>query len=83
MGILNKVLVRIRQGAERSSSIIQALKSVHDAGGRVTPARSSRNDAQIGGRLDWGTKFTRDGQQYQNVNFQLNKEAQDSSIKGL
>lgn len=37
----------------------------------------------MGGRIDWGSIFTRDGKQYQNVNLQLNKNAENSSIKKL
>ncbi|KAK5113995.1 hypothetical protein LTR62_003118 [Meristemomyces frigidus] len=83
MGVLEKTLNAIKQRAQASKSILQALKTGHDEGKRAAPARSSRNDAQIGGRLDWGSRFTRNGQEYQNVNFQLNKEAKDSSIKQL
>ncbi|OQN95201.1 hypothetical protein B0A48_18624 [Cryoendolithus antarcticus] len=53
MGVLEKTLSAIRQRAQASKSILQALKTGHNEGSRAAPARSTRNDAQIGGRLDW------------------------------
>jgi hypothetical protein len=46
-----------------------------------SPTRSRTNDTKIGGRLDFGPKITKDGQEHQKLYYQLNKDAENSSIK--
>jgi hypothetical protein len=54
-----------------------------DLGTRAAPARSGNNDKKIGGRLDFGPKIIKNGQEYRKIFFQLNKDADDSTIKKL
>lgn len=53
------------------------------AGFRAAPTRSGNNDQKIGSRLDYGEKFLKDGKTYQRLNWQLNKDAENSTLKKL
>ena len=83
MGVLSDTLKSLRIHANKSSSIEDKMKTAGQPGSRLTPARSNRNDTKLGGRLDFGSTFTKDGKQYQNVNFQLNKNAESESIQAM
>jgi hypothetical protein len=51
-------------------------KKIHGGGNpgtRAWPTRNKRNDANPGLRLDWGEKYSRNGVDQQNLNFQLDK----------
>jgi hypothetical protein len=48
---------------------------------RAPPTRSRNNDTKIGGRLDFGPKIIKDGQEHQKLYYQLNKDAETSSTK--
>ncbi|KAK0707061.1 hypothetical protein B0T26DRAFT_729017 [Lasiosphaeria miniovina] len=50
------------------------------SGVRAVPARTTTNDETIGCRLDFGPKLAGDKRQY---NFQLNKNARNTSVKKL
>jgi len=83
MGALSDALKNVQKHAFQTETILDKIRNVGQPGSRLTPARSSRNDARVGARLDFGSNFTKDGKQYQNVNFQLNKDADESSIRAL
>lgn len=66
-----------------SGRMAKLVKGNGDLGTRAAPTRSGNNDKKIGGRLDFGPKIIKDGQDYQKIYFQLNKDAEDSTIKKL
>ncbi|KAF2473308.1 uncharacterized protein BDR25DRAFT_312401 [Lindgomyces ingoldianus] len=53
------------------------------AGFRAAPTRSGNNDQKISSQLDYGKKFVKDGKTYQRLNWQLNKDAENSTLKKL
>ena len=53
-----------------------------DAGTRAAPTKSGKNDAKIGGRLDFGEIVTKDGKQYRRYNMQANLDADNHTIRG-
>ena len=54
-----------------------------DAGTRAVPAQTGKNDADIGLRLDYGDKFTRNGKEYRRCKLQVNKQADNPTLKAL
>jgi hypothetical protein len=52
-------------------------------GTRAAPAQTGNNDKKIGSRLDNGETFTKDGKQYKRYKFQVNKGADDKTLKEL
>ena len=51
------------------------------AGARAAPTQSGTNDSTIGGRIDYGETFTNDGKQYRRFKFQVNKGADNPTLK--
>lgn len=52
-------------------------------GTRAAPTQAGSNDAKIGLRLDYGEKFRKDGKTYMRVNLQVNKGAENPTLKAL
>lgn len=52
-------------------------------GTRAAPAQAGNNDKKIGSRLDNGETFTKGGKQYKRYKFQVNKGADDKTLKEL
>lgn len=81
---LKKCFGEIRRRVRESPSLIQRLATGQkSAGSRAVPAKSARNDELVGGRVDFGETFEKDGKLYQTVNFQVNSNAQDSKLRAL
>ncbi|KAH9871023.1 hypothetical protein J1614_006597 [Plenodomus biglobosus] len=53
------------------------------AGTRAAPAQSGNNDKKIGSRLDNGENFTKDDKEYKRYKLQVNKGAEDKTLKRL
>ncbi|KAF9730358.1 hypothetical protein PMIN06_009056 [Paraphaeosphaeria minitans] len=49
----------------------------------VAPAQSGNNDKKIGSRLDNGETVLKDGKEYKRYKFQVNKGAEDKTLKEL
>ncbi|KAJ4992999.1 hypothetical protein SVAN01_01351 [Stagonosporopsis vannaccii] len=68
----------------QSKSRVQKIASGQGtAGTRAAPAQSGTNDKTIGSRLDNGETFDKDGRQYKRYKFQVNKGADDKTLKDL
>lgn len=52
-------------------------------GDRAAPTRTTKNDQKIGARLDNGERFELDGQVYMRYKVQLNKGAENPTLKAL
>ncbi|KAL8703900.1 MAG: hypothetical protein Q9201_002912 [Fulgogasparrea decipioides] len=52
-------------------------------GTRAAPTQLSRNDKKIGSRLDNGEKIIKSGKEYKQYKFQINKGADNSTLKEL
>lgn len=52
-------------------------------GTRAAPTQAGNNDANIGLRLDYGERFKKDGKTYRRVNLQVNKGAENPTLKAL
>ncbi|EFE37791.1 hypothetical protein TRV_07564 [Trichophyton verrucosum HKI 0517] len=63
------------------SRTINFAKGQGTPGHRFAPQQTGTNDASIGSRLDNGDIITKDGTQYKRYKFQLNKNAQNSTLK--
>jgi SRSO17 transposase len=66
-----------------TSRMKTVVSSSGTAGYRAAPAQSGNNDAKIGSRLDYGERFEKDGKTFQRLNWQLNKDAENSTLKKL
>ena len=63
------------------SRAIAFVKSQGTAGQRFAPKQSGNNDAKFGCRLDNGEVFIKDAKQYMRYKFQLNKNAENKTLK--
>ena len=52
-------------------------------GTRAAPTQAGNNDKKIGSRLDNGEAFTKGGKQYKRYKFQVNKGADEKTLKEL
>ena len=52
-------------------------------GTRAAPTQAGNNDAKIGLRLDYGERFKIDGKEYLRVNLQVNKGAENPTLRAL
>ena len=52
-------------------------------GTRAAPAQAGTNDTKIGLRLDNGDKIVRDGKEYKRYKLQVNKDADNATLKDL
>jgi hypothetical protein len=68
----------------QSNSRVQKIANGQgNAGTRAAPAQSGSNDKKIGSRLDNGETFTKNGKEYKRYKFQINKGADDTTLKQL
>ncbi|KAF2496249.1 hypothetical protein BU16DRAFT_526754 [Lophium mytilinum] len=68
----------------QSPSRVQKIASGQGtAGTRAAPTQAGPNDKSIGSRLDNGETFTKNGKQYKRYKFQVNKGANDKTLKQL
>lgn len=58
-------------------------KGLGEEGSRLAPTKAGDNDERIGGRIDHGRKFMKDGIWYRRYDLQANKNAKDATIKSL
>ncbi len=54
-----------------------------ELGSRAAPTQVGKNDAKIGLRLDYGKEFQKDGKKYGRLNLQVNKKAENTTLKDL
>jgi len=65
------------------SRILQIANGQGIAGTRAAPTQAGTNDTKIGSRLDNGETFTKDGIDYKRFKFQVNKDADNKTLKEL
>ncbi|CAK1358257.1 unnamed protein product [Cercospora beticola] len=66
------------------SRIVRMASGEGTPGTRLAPTQSGTNDTKIGGRLDFGDRFTKaDGKEYRRLKFQLNKKADNKTVAEL
>ncbi len=65
------------------SRMEQIVSGTGTPGTRAAPTQAGNNDAKIGLRLDYGETFIRDGKMYRRVNLQVNKNAENPTLKAL
>lgn len=53
------------------------------AGTRAAPSQSGSNDKTIGSRLDNGEKIMKDDKEYRRYKWQINKNAENATLKEL
>ena len=70
----------IRQSKSRRATI---LRGQGEPGHRAAPARGGNHDARIGSRVDVGDIVRKAGKDYRRYKFQLNSNAQDSTLKKM
>ncbi|DAA72767.1 TPA_exp: Uncharacterized protein A8136_5436 [Trichophyton benhamiae CBS 112371] len=63
--------------------MVKIAKGSGTAGTRAAPTQSGTNDEKMGGRLDFGERFEKDGKVYCRFNFQLNKNAENKTLRDL
>lgn len=68
----------IKQSKSRRTTI---LNGQGEPGHRAAPARGGNHDARIGSRIDVGEVIKKAGKDYRRYKFQLNLNAQDSTLK--
>ena len=52
-------------------------------GSRAVPTQTAKNDENIGLRLDYGKQYEKDGKRYSRLNLQVNKGAENPTLKEL
>lgn len=67
----------------RNSQILKIAQGQGIAGTRAAPSQSGPNDTKIGSRLDNGEKFLKDNKEYKRYKWQLNKNADNATLKDL
>jgi hypothetical protein len=81
---IKESLQRLRQAVFNSKSRIEKIVSGEGiAGTRAAPPQSGNYDRKIGSRLDNGEAFTENGKRKKRYNFQLNKGADNPTLKKL
>ncbi|KXT03796.1 hypothetical protein AC578_737 [Pseudocercospora eumusae] len=77
---LDRVFTHIKSAASRKKGL---FSKAAEAGTRAAPARGGKHDKQVGGRIDYGDKHQIGEKLYRRVKFQLNKDADDKSVREL
>jgi hypothetical protein len=81
---LKSSLQSLKKWVFQSDSRVQKIANGQGtAGTRAAPAQSGSNDKSIGSRLDNGETFDKGGKQYKRYKFQVNKAADDNTLKDL
>ncbi|CAG7997350.1 unnamed protein product [Penicillium salamii] len=75
---LEALMTYISQSKSRRTTILGGLG---EPGHRAAPARGGNHDARIGSRIDVGEIIKKAGKEYRRYKFQLNLNAQDSTLK--
>jgi hypothetical protein len=75
---LEALMAYIKQSKSRRTTILRAQG---EPGHRAAPARGGNHDARIGSRLDVGEIIKKGGKEFRRYKFQLNSNAQDSTLK--
>ncbi len=69
---------------QSKSRRLKLIRGNGDVGTRAAPTRSGKNDENIGSRVDFGPIVVKDGnKEHRRFFFQLNKDADNSTIKKL
>ncbi|PYH76648.1 hypothetical protein BO82DRAFT_369227 [Aspergillus uvarum CBS 121591] len=75
---LEALMAYIKQSKSRRTTI---LRGQGEPGHRAAPARGGNHDARIGSRIDTGEIVKKAGKEYRRYKFQLNSNAEDSTLK--
>ncbi|KAJ5115223.1 hypothetical protein NUU61_000982 [Penicillium alfredii] len=75
---LEALMAYIKQSKSRRATIVRGQG---EPGHRAAPARGGNHDARIGSRIDVGEIIKKAGKEYRRYKFQLNLNAQDSTLK--
>lgn len=75
---LEALMAYIKQSKSRRTLI---LRGQGESGHRAAPARGGNHDARIGSRIDVGESINIAGKKFRRYKFQLNLNAEDSTIK--
>lgn len=79
---LLKALFQLEKYVQLESRATNIISGSGLPGNRAIPARTRKNDAYYGCRLDYGAVIQKDGKPYQErLKFQLNQNAADHSIR--
>jgi len=74
----------IKESLQKLRQVVFSSKSrIETAGTRAAPSRSGNNDEKIGSRLDNGENFTENGKRKKRYNFQINKGAENPTLKKM
>jgi hypothetical protein len=65
------------------SRALTIAKGQGTPGQRAAPSQTTSNDAKIGSRLDNAELFQKDGKTYKRFKWQLNRNAENSTLKKL
>lgn len=68
---------------DRNSQVKKIAAGQGIAGTRAAPSQSGSNDSKIGSRLDNGETFTKDGKEYKRYKWQINKNAENATLKDI
>ncbi|KAK2855627.1 hypothetical protein FQN49_005007 [Arthroderma sp. PD_2] len=63
--------------------MVKLAKGTGVAGSRAAPTQAGTNDEKMGGRVDFGERFERNGKIYCRYTFQLNKNAENKTLRTL
>lgn len=77
---LGALFAYIRQSKSRRTTI---LRGQGEPGHRASPPRGGNHDPRIGGRFDIGEIIKKGGKEYRRYKFQINLNAQDSTLKKM
>ncbi|RAQ44156.1 hypothetical protein AFGD_012536 [Aspergillus flavus] len=67
----------------RASHVAKIASGQGIPGTRAAPAQAGPNDSKIGSRLDNGEKLVKDGKEYKRYKWQVNKNANNATLKEL
>lgn len=81
---LKSSLQSLRAWVFQSQSRVQKIANGQGtAGSRAAPVPSGNNDEKIGSRIDNGETIIKDGKEYKRYKYQVNKGANDNTLKRL
>lgn len=78
--IIHKIMSHIKLSKSQRNTILNGQGEPHR---RAAPARNTVPDVNIGARIDVGEIVNKDDKEYRRYNYQLNKNAEDSTLKKL
>ena len=77
---LNRLRVYIESHLTQATKILAGNGT---PGTRATPPQSGNKDVKIGVRLDNGERYIKDGVEFQRIKLQVNKNAENATLKTL